>query len=377
MHDALRVPEARKLHEADRVAEQVARGGLRLEPFAEALADRQIERVARHLVHVRDIAVERVASARADPADADDSFADAVVENAGREADPAVLVKQSGVDQIGRLSLHRPVVFAALLAEQNLAFDPSGVQRQHEIVHADERKAFPEIDLDAVVAGRAGVLERKLVGAAGIDIVPFDRILEMLVEDGDRNRFAGGRIEFVAQVDVLHDGLPEVRIAGNRAEHVEIVVSRRRQLAELLPVDAHAVCQPDEHPGRQVIRGVERRQRVVVSVGVRPGPEIGFRRIAFERRAVAFETDAGVDVEAPERHVQRRVGGQHVAVGRVVVRVVRFVLNVQLVGCAQIFRCEDLLGGQRAETGGQLVLIGIPLVEEVAGSVAARFVFAV
>ena len=63
--------------------------------------------------------------------------------------------------------------------------------------------------------------------------------------------------------------------------------------------------------------------------------------------------------------------------GRVVVRVVRFVLNVQLVGCAQIFRCEDLLGGQRAETGGQLVLIGIPLVEEVAGSVAARFVFAV
>lgn len=86
VHDALRVPEARKLHEADRVAEQVARGGLRFEPFAEALADRQIERVARHLVHVRDIAVERVASARADPADADDSFADAVVENAGRRS---------------------------------------------------------------------------------------------------------------------------------------------------------------------------------------------------------------------------------------------------------------------------------------------------
>ena len=174
-------PEARKLHEADRVAEQVARGGLRFEPFAEALADRQLERVARLLVHVRGIAVERVASARADPADADDSFADAVVENAGREADPAVLVKQSGVDQIGRLSLHRPVVFAAVLAEQNLAFDPSGVQRQHEIVHADERKAFPEIDLDAVEADRAGVLGRS-GGRCAVDDDQFE-VADRLPED--------------------------------------------------------------------------------------------------------------------------------------------------------------------------------------------------
>ena len=56
--------------------------------------------------------------------DADDPFADAVVKYGGRKPDFIVLVEQAGVDQVGRLSLHRAVVLDAVRGEVNVALDP-------------------------------------------------------------------------------------------------------------------------------------------------------------------------------------------------------------------------------------------------------------
>ena len=92
--------------------QQVAQVSLDLDVLAKLLRDTQVDHVSRHLIAIRHTGIVLAAGASLATTYTDDTFTDAVIEQGDVQLGCLVLIEESGVDQVGRLSLHRAVLVA-------------------------------------------------------------------------------------------------------------------------------------------------------------------------------------------------------------------------------------------------------------------------
>ena len=116
----------------------------------------------------------------------------------------------------------------------------------------------------------------------------------MFVECSERYRFASRRVELVAQVDVVYVATAQFGVALNVARKVEVVVNRRRNLAELRSVDASAVREAHLVTLVELIRCVQRREEIVRSVVTTMLALLRVARVRDQFHVVMLETHAGM-----------------------------------------------------------------------------------
>ena len=124
------------------------------------LSHRQVYRVARHLVAVRHTGVVIACRAALASSHTNYAFAYAVVEQSHIELVSFVLVEETGVDEIRRLSLHGSVLLLRSFLKSHLALYQRTVERPAEVAQSDERQVFPYIQLHTIVGCALGVLVR-------------------------------------------------------------------------------------------------------------------------------------------------------------------------------------------------------------------------
>ncbi len=244
-----------------------------------------------------------------------------------------MLVEEARVDEVRRLALHGAVLLAAAFLEVDFRVNPAAVERPAEVLQADGVEVLADVDFDAHVAGRLGVLVAiGEVGAALHGVGPLDRILEVLVESGYRERLATPRIPLVAEVEVLHVARLEVGVALHVAGQVEVVEDGAGNLAELGAVDRTAVGQAElveVAAGLSVMLAggvfvqlagqVERGEEVAVAVFGRLGRLLVVAGVGDELHGVGLVAHAGQEVPLAVGHIEREVAGTEVVVALVVV----------------------------------------------------------
>ena len=158
---------------------------------------------------------------------------------------PFVFIEESGVYQIRRLSLHWSVFVARTFWEVHPRVDERTVEREREVSQSYEGEVFAYVEFQSDVVGTLGVFIRVDEACSSCHGVgPLYGAVESLVEGGQRDLFAARRIELIAEVDVMDVARLEVNISLHVGGEVEVVIDRRRHLAELWPVDRLSVREP-------------------------------------------------------------------------------------------------------------------------------------
>ena len=352
----------------------VPHGAAQFEHGVQAHGESEVEQVARTFIQVGDVVVDAVAPHAPQP---DNPLPDAVVEQAKAKRAIRHPVKQPGIDDVGRLSLHGAVVVVAVGLKVHPAVDERQIEGGGEMRQPHKVELFPQVYLDAVVGGAVcvfvGILDN---AAAGVEESQFDRVLKPFEEKRSAHHIVGSGIQLVAQVYVVDGGLFQLGVARQPAEQVEVVVGGRSEFAELLPVYADAVSRAQQRFRGDIIRDVDRRKEVVVIKIVIPFLVGGNLRVGRHDGRTVLKPHARVEVKPAERNVERRITGGYDFVGVVVVGVVRFVAHVYFVGCANVSGRHQLTGGQAFKAGGQRV-IDVPYINEVPCTVRPRGVRAI
>ena len=141
-----------ELLKRDLLVEEVSDGEFDLQR-TKALAGRQVEGVARHLVAVRHPDVSRSVAATRGASHAHDALANAVVEQVDRELQWLIVVEDSRIDQIGRLSLHGAIVLIATRGKPHTAMNERPVETPGEVFQSDEAELLAYVELQPVIVG--------------------------------------------------------------------------------------------------------------------------------------------------------------------------------------------------------------------------------
>ena len=93
------------------------------------------------------------------------------------------LIKESGIDQIGRLSLHRAGQLAAAFGEKNTTHNKRTIETELKIFHSHKSQIFAQIHFQTIRISSVGVLVGiRQIGTSSNRISPFYRVSEMLVK---------------------------------------------------------------------------------------------------------------------------------------------------------------------------------------------------
>ena len=109
---AIRSCHLGKLFVAHLLRQQVADIGFQFDVFAKTFREGQIDHVTRHLVAIRYAGIFLTATASFATSHTDDAFTDPVIQQGYLQLLRIETVKESCIDQVGRLSLHGPVLVA-------------------------------------------------------------------------------------------------------------------------------------------------------------------------------------------------------------------------------------------------------------------------
>ena len=138
--------------------QQVSDVEFQFQVAAKLLGKREVDGVARHLVAVGHSCIGVVARASFASSHTDDSFSYAVVEQGNVHLEWLVLIEESGVDEVGRLSLHGSVLLFGSFLKLHLALDQGSIERPAEVAKTYEVETLADIQLYSVVVGTLGVL---------------------------------------------------------------------------------------------------------------------------------------------------------------------------------------------------------------------------
>ncbi len=227
-----------ELHEGYLVGQQVADTQFYLPVFLGFPGETQVDDITRHLVGVGYAHGLFVARAAEVAAHTGDAFAYAVVEEGGGDTALFVAVRETGVDEVGRLALHGAVFFAVALGKLYKALDEGAVEDEVERGHSHEGEVLAQVYFESVAICAVGIaVGVDEVGTSGHGVGPLDGVVEVFVEEGYRYLFAFGGIPFVPQVEVLYITGTQLGVTLYVRGQVEVVEDRGGYLAELGTVD--------------------------------------------------------------------------------------------------------------------------------------------
>ena len=199
----------------------------------------------------------------------------------------------------------------------------------------------------------------------------------MLVERGERYRFASRRVELVAQVDVVYVATAQFGVALHVARKVEVVVNRRRNLAELRSVDASAVREAHLVAIVELIRSVQRREEIVRAVVAAVLALLRVARVRNQFHVVMLETHAGMHAQLAQRQVYGSISCPHEVVRTVIVAHLHLLEHIQTVVAHIRLVAEQTCHVALLEVGGQSAYRRVPLVVESSRVVSTCAILAV
>ena len=243
---------------------------------------------------------------------------------------------------------------------------------------SDKGKIFPYVQFETEVIGFQGILVRiDQARTTRHGVSPLDGVIKPLVETGQGDLLATAGIELITQVEVVDVTGFQIDVTLYVRSQIEVVIDRGRDLTELLPIDRLTIGETQLVLLVEGIGGVDRGEEIVIAIELALVTLDVVSCIRDQLHLVILVAHTGIETQLPERK-----GGSYITSTQRIATTVTvahrlYLQEVQLIRTEIIRVGEQLRHVHLSEPCRHLVVADIPVVDELAGAVGTRAIFAV